>query len=368
MNTGEVITGALGRGGMFATSDAVVLGDARQRRGQAGAGRAARRGADRRVDRTASCERLRGSKRSSRSRRRESRIPSSPIACSTCKLRSFCRRARRTPLVGRDGELAALVGEFEAVVAEPSCRLATVVGEPGVGKSRLAAELIERIGVRGRDRRGGCLAYGEGVTYWALAQIVRGLAGIRTRTRPRRPRPAVGSLGGLEDGPEVAAQLAQLLGVGSGGRLPRNSPGPCGGSSAAAARPIVVVSTTSSGPRAPSSTCCEASRVRCRCTGAGRLLGAPRALARAPGGRWRLPRGAAAGDVHGLLASVGAPETFVAAGGGIDGQPLFAEEPSRRSPIRRAPRGRPRGGPASGWLNALLSARLDRLDDAAADR
>ena len=74
-------------------------------------------------------------------------------------------------------ELAVLERELEAALADRRCRLVTVVGEPGVGKSRLAAELVGRVDARAVH--GGCLSYGEGITYWALAQIVRELAGIR---------------------------------------------------------------------------------------------------------------------------------------------------------------------------------------------
>src|SRR5439155_25851248 len=84
-----------------------------------------------------------------------------------------------TPLVGRGEELDLLAHEFEACVAAGRCRLVTIVGEPGVGKSRLAAELVDRIGAQAQAVRAGCLSYGEGITYWPVAQIVRDLAGIR---------------------------------------------------------------------------------------------------------------------------------------------------------------------------------------------
>src|SRR5207237_10260717 len=82
-------------------------------------------------------------------------------------------------LVGRAEELALLERELDAVVAESRCRLVTVVGEPGVGKSRLAAELFDRSGSRARVVRGACLSYGEGITFWAVGQNVSGVDCIR---------------------------------------------------------------------------------------------------------------------------------------------------------------------------------------------
>ena len=85
---------------------------------------------------------------------------------------------RESRLVGRSEELAALERELEQAVSDRRCRLLTVVGEPGVGKSRLVAELAARSRPRARVVGGACLSYGEGITFWAVAQIVRELAGI----------------------------------------------------------------------------------------------------------------------------------------------------------------------------------------------
>jgi class 3 adenylate cyclase/tetratricopeptide (TPR) repeat protein len=85
--------------------------------------------------------------------------------------------ARRmdSPLVGRAAELDALLAELERVVADRSCRIVTIVGEPGVGKSRLAAELIATAGEDTLVVEGRCLPYGNGITYWPLVEVVRDL-------------------------------------------------------------------------------------------------------------------------------------------------------------------------------------------------
>jgi class 3 adenylate cyclase/tetratricopeptide (TPR) repeat protein len=90
-------------------------------------------------------------------------------------------RTHRTPLIGRELEKALLIGVFERSAQQRSCQLVTVVGEPGVGKSRLCAELLTYIEKRPglvRWRQGRCLPYGEGITFWALGEIVKAEADI----------------------------------------------------------------------------------------------------------------------------------------------------------------------------------------------
>jgi tetratricopeptide (TPR) repeat protein len=95
-------------------------------------------------------------------------------------------RSERAPgldavFVGRDAELAAVLEAAERSAAERSARLVTVVGEAGCGKSRLLRELFGLLERRDEDcwwHQGRCLSYGDGVAYWALAEIVRGRAGI----------------------------------------------------------------------------------------------------------------------------------------------------------------------------------------------
>jgi class 3 adenylate cyclase/tetratricopeptide (TPR) repeat protein len=83
-----------------------------------------------------------------------------------------------TPIVGRDGELAAIAAIYREVADGRSVRLVTVFGDAGVGKSRLVHEVVERIADGARVLRGRCLAYGEGITFWPL-RVMLGAAGIR---------------------------------------------------------------------------------------------------------------------------------------------------------------------------------------------
>ncbi len=86
-----------------------------------------------------------------------------------------------TPLVGRRKELDVLENALARVREERSPQLVTLVGVPGIGKSRLVYELFQAVE---RDpeliywRQGRSLSYGEGVSYWALAEMVKAQAGI----------------------------------------------------------------------------------------------------------------------------------------------------------------------------------------------
>ena len=81
-----------------------------------------------------------------------------------------------TRFVGRRRELAVLTEAFEEAVAEPGCRLVTVLGEPGIGKTRLLSEFAGSLAGRARVLTGHCLSYGNGITYWPLAEIVHQLS------------------------------------------------------------------------------------------------------------------------------------------------------------------------------------------------
>ncbi len=91
------------------------------------------------------------------------------------------RRQPSTPLVGRDGELFQLQTVFDRVVRDGASQLVTIVGEAGVGKTRLLRELerrLERREPRVRIRRGRCLPFGSSVVYWPLSEMLRAECGI----------------------------------------------------------------------------------------------------------------------------------------------------------------------------------------------
>ena len=89
--------------------------------------------------------------------------------------------ARESPLVGRQQELTTLDGLYERVVREGNSHLVTVVGEAGVGKSRLLREFEARLGQHPSKptvRTGRCLPYGSGIVFWALGEVLREECGI----------------------------------------------------------------------------------------------------------------------------------------------------------------------------------------------
>src|ERR671936_817099 len=86
-------------------------------------------------------------------------------------------RALAAPLVGRESELELLQNTYERAVRNRRAHLFTIYGDPGVGKSRLAREFVD--GLEGATVLvGRSLPYGESVTYWPLAEMVKAAAGI----------------------------------------------------------------------------------------------------------------------------------------------------------------------------------------------
>jgi class 3 adenylate cyclase/tetratricopeptide (TPR) repeat protein len=87
----------------------------------------------------------------------------------------------RTPLVGRDRERSLLADTLARARSEQSVQLVTLVGVPGIGKSRLVAELFQTVEADPELiawRQGRSLPYGERVSFWALGEIVKSHAGI----------------------------------------------------------------------------------------------------------------------------------------------------------------------------------------------
>src|SRR6266513_3311901 len=112
-------------------------------------------------------------------------------------------RSHASRFIGRERELAKLVDAWERALAGPGCQLVTVVGDAGVGKSRLVAEALDSLDAR--VVRGRCLPYGEGITYWPVIEVLKQLAAL-----PSDPAAAVAvrSLLGESDQGTSADQIA----------------------------------------------------------------------------------------------------------------------------------------------------------------
>ncbi|MDX6485587.1 MAG: hypothetical protein QOF43_740 [Gaiellaceae bacterium] len=126
------------------------------------------------------------------------------------------------PLVGRVGELNLLRETLARVVREREPQLLTLVGVPGIGKSRLVYELFQLIeeGTYGLVfwRHGRSLPYGDGVTFWALAEAVKAHAGILESDSPEDAAAKLGSAVDLllpdpAEAAWVVRYLAPLVGV-----------------------------------------------------------------------------------------------------------------------------------------------------------
>jgi class 3 adenylate cyclase/tetratricopeptide (TPR) repeat protein len=95
-----------------------------------------------------------------------------------------------TPFMGRGDDLAAVSRAFGRAVGAPGVELVTIVAEPGMGKSRLVREARREILSRGDAtwRVGRSLPYGDGISFWALGEIVKGQAGILENDEPQAVR------------------------------------------------------------------------------------------------------------------------------------------------------------------------------------
>ncbi len=96
-------------------------------------------------------------------------------------------RTHETHLVGRDVEVSLVRSLFERSVRDTSVQLVTIVGEPGLGKTRLVWELetfIDDYPDLVAWRQGRCLPYGDGIVFWALGEIVKADAGILESDTP----------------------------------------------------------------------------------------------------------------------------------------------------------------------------------------
>jgi class 3 adenylate cyclase len=120
-----------------------------------------------------------------------------------------------SPLIGRAGDLRALEGSFERAEAERACRLFTVLGPAGIGKSRLVHEFVSWLGERATVLQGRCLPYGDGITFWPLVEVVKEAAGLTDRDSADEARRKIGALLPLGDDAQVVCErVAAAIGRG----------------------------------------------------------------------------------------------------------------------------------------------------------
>jgi class 3 adenylate cyclase/tetratricopeptide (TPR) repeat protein len=129
-----------------------------------------------------------------------------------------------TPFMGREDEFEVLTRAYARALREGSIHLITLLGEPGVGKSRLVKEFFAYVDRRPEMvfwRIGRCLPYGDGITFWPLGEIVKAQAGILESDGPREAATsldlAVETLVGDSSEREwIRGRLAPLVGLSRG--------------------------------------------------------------------------------------------------------------------------------------------------------
>jgi len=129
-------------------------------------------------------------------------------------------RSQESLFVGRAVEKTLLQGLFDRCVRDSTVELVTLVGEPGVGKSRLCAELFRHVDERPeliRWRQGRCLPYGEGITFWALGELVKSHVGVFESDSPEAAAAKLdAALPNVDERDWLKARLLPLLGIASG--------------------------------------------------------------------------------------------------------------------------------------------------------
>jgi class 3 adenylate cyclase/tetratricopeptide (TPR) repeat protein len=118
------------------------------------------------------------------------------------------------PIVGRDEPYGRLLMSFGRATGDSRCEVVTVLGQAGIGKSRLIEEFVRHVGDRAQVLRGKCLSYGQGITFWPLAEVVRQAAGIASEDSEDDARAKVWSLAGAEH-EDAARRICHFMGMGA---------------------------------------------------------------------------------------------------------------------------------------------------------
>jgi predicted ATPase len=113
-------------------------------------------------------------------------------------------------MIGRKAELEQLRAVLDQALRERCCRLFTIVGDAGVGKSRLASEFL--VGLEARVVRGRCLSYGEGITYWPIVEVVKQLDALpKNEAAAAAIRSLLGKIESGTSAKEIAWAFRELL-------------------------------------------------------------------------------------------------------------------------------------------------------------
>ncbi len=119
-------------------------------------------------------------------------------------------RKHGSRFVGRERETQLIRNAWTRVLAESRCELVTIVGDPGIGKSRLVAEALGAAGAR--IVRARCLPYGEGIAYWPVVEVIKQLDALpRDEAAAAAIRSLLGELDQATSAEEIAWAFRKLL-------------------------------------------------------------------------------------------------------------------------------------------------------------
>jgi predicted ATPase/class 3 adenylate cyclase len=216
VNTGEVIAGDHRQGHLFVTGEAVNVAKRLEEAAEANEiliGRATHRLVRDAVDAKPSGPRT----------LKHGEVVDALVVVDVRAHASGLARHFESPLVGRERPRAGLESVFGQTVRQRNCHMLTVLGEAGVGKSRLVRAFTEKLPSDVAVLRGRCLPYGEGITYWPLAEIIREIARAKGLDSGEQSaativaRLAAEELVREEKAELIAHRVAEALGLGSAG-------------------------------------------------------------------------------------------------------------------------------------------------------
>jgi class 3 adenylate cyclase len=127
------------------------------------------------------------------------------------------RAPHQSGFVGRDAQIADLWRTYRTCVDQPRSGFVLVVGEPGVGKSRLVDVFAAGIAAVASVYMGRCLSYGVAITYWPLSEVIRQAARVREVSSREEARARLErTVASVEHGPRIATLLARAIGLEDG--------------------------------------------------------------------------------------------------------------------------------------------------------
>jgi class 3 adenylate cyclase/tetratricopeptide (TPR) repeat protein len=119
-----------------------------------------------------------------------------------------------SPMIGRDGQLRLLIEAEERSRDLRAPQLVTILGQAGVGKSRLVHEFLSRLSADVTVIRGRCLSYGDAISYWPLAEALYAAAGIQPDDSPEVAVERLRALAGMSQARVVTQRVAAAIGLG----------------------------------------------------------------------------------------------------------------------------------------------------------